>query len=121
GFLQIEPYARALFQRYAELNRSTERDDVEKATEFRIRRQELLRDPRKSITVIQGEAALATWFPSRAVMVEQIRHISRLISEGHAEIRILPLDREIRLIPITCFEIFDDSWVESETATTALR
>jgi transcriptional regulator with XRE-family HTH domain len=113
GILQTPDYARAIFARYAELQRSPR--DVEEAVRSRMRRQEALYDASKCFHLIMWEAALRALICPPSVLAAQLDRITGIIGMDTVRLGIIPLSAPLKIPPATAFWIYDDRQVIVET------
>ncbi|MFD3581227.1 helix-turn-helix domain-containing protein [Streptomyces sp. NPDC058683] len=109
GVLQTPDYARSIFTRYAELQRSPR--DTEEAVRSRIRRQEALYDSSKRFHLILWEAALHALICPPSVLMAQLDRLSGAIGLDTVELGIIPLSASLKIPPATTFWIYDDRQV----------
>jgi transcriptional regulator with XRE-family HTH domain len=113
GILQTPDYARSIFTRYAELQRSPR--DVEDAVRSRMRRQEALYDSSKRFHLIMWEAALRALVCPPAVLAAQLDRIVGIVGMDTVQLGIIPLSAPLKIPPATAFWIYDDRQVIVET------
>ncbi|MER5539698.1 helix-turn-helix domain-containing protein [Streptomyces mirabilis] len=90
GILQTPEYTRSIF-------RSSERphDDLERAVQFRMERQQILRQAEPpSLHAVIHEAALHVRFGGVTVMRRQLLHLIRVAELPHVTIQVLPFTAE---------------------------
>ncbi|MFD4525226.1 helix-turn-helix domain-containing protein [Streptomyces sp. NPDC058470] len=90
GVLQTPEYTRSIF-------RSSERphDDLERAVQFRMERQQILTQPEPpTLHAVIHEAALHVRFGGAAVMRRQLLHLIRMAELPHITIQVLPFTAE---------------------------
>lgn len=109
GILQTPDYARSIFTRYAELQRSPR--DTEQAVCSRMRRQEALYDSAKRFHLILWEAALHAEICPPAVLAAQLDRLTGVIGLSTVELGIIPLSAALRPPPATGFWIYEDGQV----------
>ncbi|MET7477629.1 helix-turn-helix transcriptional regulator [Streptomyces sp. NPDC005648] len=109
GILQTPDYARSIFTRYAELQRSPR--DTEEAVRSRIKRQEALYDSSKQFHLILWEAALRALICPPSVLGAQLDRLSGAIGLDTVELGIIPLSASLKIPPATAFWIYDDRQV----------
>ncbi|MET3986746.1 helix-turn-helix transcriptional regulator [Streptomyces sp. PvR034] len=113
GIFQTPDYARSIFTRYAELQRSPR--DTEDAVRSRIRRQAALYDPTKHFHLLMWEAALHARICPPPVLAAQLDRLLSVIGLDTVELGIVPLDAALAIPPATGFWIYDDRQVIVET------
>jgi transcriptional regulator with XRE-family HTH domain len=109
GILQTPDYARSIFTRYAELQRSPR--DTEEAVRSRIKRQEALYDPAKQFHLILWEAALRALICPPSVLGAQLDRLSGAIGLDTVRLGIVPLSASLKIPPATAFWIYDERQV----------
>lgn len=113
GILQTPDYARSIFRRYADLQRSPR--DTEEAVRSRMRRQEVLYDSAKCFHLILWEAALRVLACPPSVLAAQLDRLAGVIGLDTVELGIIPLSASLKIPPATAFWIYDDREVIVET------
>ncbi|WNZ12183.1 helix-turn-helix transcriptional regulator [Streptomyces sp. 11x1] len=113
GILQTADYARSVFTRYAELQRSPR--DTEDAVRARLRRQELLYDGTKRFNILIGETALRALICPPAVLAAQLDRLAGLVGLDTVALGIIPLTASLKIPPTGGFWIHDDRLVMVET------
>ncbi|MFZ4264352.1 helix-turn-helix domain-containing protein [Streptomyces arboris] len=109
GILQTPDYARAIFTRYAELQRSPR--DTEEAVRSRMERQQELYDSSKRFHLIMWEAALRALVCPPSVLMAQLDRLSGAIGLDTMELGIIPLTASFKIPPATAFWVYDDRQV----------
>ncbi|MFJ8788464.1 helix-turn-helix domain-containing protein [Streptomyces sp. NPDC102462] len=109
GILQTPDYARSIFTRYAELQRSPR--DTEEAVRSRLKRQEALYDSSKRFHLILWEAALHALFCPPSVLAAQLDRLAGAVGLDTVELGIIPLSASLKIPPATAFWIYDDRQV----------
>ncbi|SMF64600.1 helix-turn-helix transcriptional regulator [Streptomyces sp. Amel2xC10] len=109
GILQTPDYARHIFTRYADLQRTPR--DTEDAVRSRMRRQEALYDPAKRFYLLLWEPALHTLVCPPAVLAAQLDRLAGTIGLDTVELGIIPLSASVRIPPATAFWLYDDRQV----------
>lgn len=90
GLLQTEAYARAVIG----LGQVVRPDDVKERVALRMRRQQLLDDPRgPDYWVVLDEAVLRRTMVDAAVMREQLDHLLNAIKRPRLTVQVAPFDR----------------------------
>ncbi|MFA1537889.1 helix-turn-helix domain-containing protein [Actinomadura monticuli] len=94
GLLQTEGYARCLILGWAEIVPAPEAI-IERDLQVRLKRQELLREPRSlRLSVILDEAVLLHRIGDAKIMRGQLERLVELAALPNMELRILPLDAD---------------------------
>lgn len=106
GLLQTPAYARSVFTAAARLNDSEE--DVDAAVAARMRRQEILYDESKRISMLVCEAALRSSVASAATMAGQLDRLVAASNMPHIRFGIVPLNRTLPFVPVHGFWLLDD-------------
>jgi len=125
GILQTPDYARSIFTRYAELQRSPR--DTEEAVRSRMKRQEALYGPSKHFHLIMWEAALHALICPPSVLAAQLDRLAGAVGLDTVELGIIPLSASLKIPPATAFWIYDDRrvivenwhaelWIDDETS-----
>ncbi|MER5742932.1 helix-turn-helix transcriptional regulator [Streptomyces sp. NPDC002225] len=109
GILQTPDYARSIFTRYTELQRT--RSDTEEAVRSRMKRQEELYDSSKRFHLVLWEAALHALICPPSVLAAQLDRLVGVIGLDTVELGIVPLSAQLRIPPATAFWIYDDCQV----------
>ncbi|MEU2616606.1 helix-turn-helix transcriptional regulator [Streptomyces sp. NPDC007157] len=109
GILQTPDYARSIFTRYAELQRSPR--DTEEAVRSRMKRQEALYDSSKRFHLVLWEAALRALICPPSVLAAQLDRLSGAVGLDTVELGIVPLSASLKIPPATAFWIYDDRQV----------
>ncbi|MCF6473256.1 helix-turn-helix transcriptional regulator [Nonomuraea sp. MG754425] len=109
GILQTPDYARSIFARYAELQRSPR--DVEEAVRSRMKRQEALYDSSKRFHLIMWEAALRALICPPSVLAAQLDRLVGSIGLDTVRLGIIPFSAPLKIPPSTAFWIYDDRQV----------
>lgn len=106
GILQTPDYARSIFTRYAELQRSPR--DTEEAVLSRMKRQEALYDSSKRFHLLLWEAALHALICPPSVLAAQLDRLAGAVGLETVELGIIPLSASLKIPPATAFWIYDD-------------
>ncbi|MGW6744705.1 helix-turn-helix domain-containing protein [Streptomyces sp. NPDC055025] len=125
GILQTPDYARSIFTRYAELQRSPR--DTEEAVRSRMKRQGALYDSSKRFHLILWEAALRALICPPSVLAAQLDRLAGAVGLDTVELGIIPLSASLKVPPSTAFWIYDDRqvivenwhaelWIDDETS-----
>ncbi|WP_330349555.1 helix-turn-helix domain-containing protein [Streptomyces sp. NBC_00582] len=109
GILQTADYARHIFTRYAELQRTPR--DAEEAVRSRMKRQEALYDASKKFHLLLWEPALHTLVCPPAVLTAQLDRLAGTIGLDTVELGIIPLSASVKIPPATAFWLYDDRQV----------
>jgi transcriptional regulator with XRE-family HTH domain len=109
GILQTPDYARHIFTRYAELQRTPR--DTEEAVRSRIRRQDALYDSAKKFHLLLWEPALHALVCPPSVLVAQLDRLAGTIGLDTVELGIIPLSASVKIPPASAFWLYDDRQV----------
>ncbi|MFP3987102.1 Scr1 family TA system antitoxin-like transcriptional regulator [Streptomyces sp. E11-3] len=113
GILQTADYARSIFTRYAELQRS--RRDTEDAVRARLRRQEMLYDSGKRFKILVGETALRSLICSPSALAAQLDRLAGIIGIDTVQLGVIPFSASLKIPPVGGFWIHDERLVTVET------
>lgn len=119
GLLQTPEYARHMFTRTTDLQRTP--PDIEGGVRARIHRQQLLYEPDREFRFILWEAALRVLFCPPHVMAGQLDRLAGLIGMDTLSVGIVPLGSSLSVVPSHAFWIFDERLVRIETISAELR
>lgn len=119
GILQTPDYARSVFTRFTELQRSPR--DIEEAVASRMKRQEALYDSTKRFQIVLWEAALHALICPPSVLAAQLDRLAGVIGLTTVELGIVPLSAPLKLPPAVGFWIYDDQQVIVENWHAELR
>lgn len=106
GLLQTPDYARAVLVAGQELH-GTPRD-TEEAIRTRMRRQEVLYDPDKEISILVSEAALRNPICSPRVMISVLDRMQGVLGIANVRLGIIPLGVQLAAVPMHGYVIVDD-------------
>ncbi|MFC5249823.1 helix-turn-helix domain-containing protein [Streptomyces nigrescens] len=119
GVLQTPDYARHIFSRYAELQRSPK--DTEDAVRARMKRQQGLYDHRRKYHLLMWEPVLYTLICPPSVLAGQLDRIAGAIGLDTVELGIVPLTAAVKVPPASGFSIHDERLAVVETWHAGLR
>lgn len=117
AWLQTRDYATAILARCIEFIGGT--DDLDDAVNSRIRRQQVLHDPKHHFHLLLDQAALYTRVGDEAVRVGQLEHLLEVITWPRVTLGIVPLEREFVYV-IPSFTMFDRHTIRVETVSAEL-
>lgn len=106
GLVQTPGYMRALF---AQPDLGLTPEQIDGAIEARLRRQAILQDSRRAITILHTEGALRWQIGGPAVMAEQLDHLAEL-ANGAGEsprIGIIPWTTTVDVATNSAFQVID--------------
>ncbi|MGP3926287.1 helix-turn-helix domain-containing protein [Streptomyces sp. 8N616] len=106
GMLQTADYARHVFIRYAELQKSAR--DTEDAVRARMKRQEWLYQPGKKFHIIMWEAALRALICPPSVLAAQLDRLAGVVGMDTVRLGIVPFGAPLKIPPADGFWIFDE-------------
>lgn len=109
GILQTPEYARAVFSRYADLQRSLR--DVDDAVRARMRRQEELYDPARRFEIVLWEAALHAMVCPPDVLAAQLDRLCGVVGMSNVHLGIVPFEARMAIPPGNGFWMYDDRLV----------
>lgn len=106
GLVQTAEYARAVFQLAADLHNTPH--DTEAAVRERIRRQDVLYHPDKTITILITESALLHPIASPAVMMAQIDRLATISELPNVHLGVIPIGAQLPTITLHGYMQIDD-------------
>lgn len=109
GMLQTAEYARAIFDRYTDLQQSVR--DVDAAVRSRLRRQEDLYVPGRTYDIVMWEAALHAAVCPPAVLAGQLDRLSGVLGLDTVRLGIVPFGAPMRIPPANAFWVYDERLV----------
>jgi transcriptional regulator with XRE-family HTH domain len=112
GILQTADYARHIFTRYAELQRSPR--DTEAAVRARLKRQELLYDAHKRFEILIGETALRSLICPPSILGAQLDRLAGLVGLDTVRLGVIPFSASLKLPPTGGFWVHDERLVMVE-------
>lgn len=117
GLVQTAAYARALLSLpCGPSSAGATADDIEPIVGERIKRQDVLYEPGKTISIVMGEAALRTRFGAVQTLLGQLDRLVAVIGLANVELGVIPFSTPLPVYPLTGFTIYDDA-VLIETLT----
>ena len=84
-------------------------DDADDAVRERVRRQEVLYDPSRTVEILVAEAALRNPICPPEVMRGQLDRLANLSGLGHVRPGIIPLDTQLPTITLHGYTTLDDT------------
>ncbi|MDT0542261.1 MULTISPECIES: helix-turn-helix transcriptional regulator [Streptomyces] len=112
GMLQTADYARAVFTRNAEFQRSPR--DTEAAVRARVQRQEALYDSGKRYRFLMWEGVLRALVCPPSVLAAQLDRLMSVIGLDTVEFGIVPFNAPLKIQPANGFWIYDERLVMAE-------
>jgi transcriptional regulator with XRE-family HTH domain len=106
GLLQTPAYARAVFELAADMHGT--HPDADEAARARVRRQDVLYDPSKSVEILIGESALRYPICPRDVLRAQIDRLINIAGLAHVRLGVIPLDSPLPTITLHGYGVLDD-------------
>jgi Domain of unknown function (DUF5753) len=91
--------------------------DIEQMVATRLRRQDVLSDPEKTVQIVILEAALYTRLSSPATMVGQLDRLLAVDGLPALELTIVPFTALVPVYPMSGFVLYDDQLVLVESLT----
>lgn len=107
GLVQTADYARAVFDLAAEMHHSPH--DTDEAVRERIRRQDVLYDPGKSVEILVAEAALRYPVCPPAEMRAQLDRLNNIAGLRHVRLGVIPLDTVLPTITMHGYLMLNDT------------
>ncbi|WP_149179654.1 helix-turn-helix transcriptional regulator [Streptomyces sp. TRM49041] len=112
GMLQTAEYARAVFDRHAELIQSPR--DTEDAVRARVQRQEGLYAPGRRYEILMWEGALRARVCPPSVLAAQYDRLLSVIGLDTVELGVIPFTAPLKIHPANGFWIYDERLVVVE-------
>lgn len=107
GLVQTADYARAVFTLAAHMHGTP--TDTDEAIRERIRRQDALYNPDKTVEILVSELALRYPICPGPVMRAQLDRLANLTGLAHVRLGIIPLDTVLPTITMHGYTILDDT------------
>lgn len=115
GLVQIPEYARHALTKHAAIHGGAQ--DITEAVQTRMRRQQILYEPGRTIELLTTEAALRHPGAPRDVMVAQLHRLLATVGMPGVRLGIIPMNVELPYPLTTDFWIVDDVvMIETPTA-----
>jgi hypothetical protein len=110
GLLQTPGYASEVLHLPGGPAETTAEDEIARMIAARLRRQAILYEPAREVTLLMGEAALRTQLADPGVMRDQLGHIARLAETvpRNVTIGIVPFARRWPLFTLTGWRLVND-------------
>lgn len=123
GLVQTAAYAREVLTRSCGPAASgVAAEEIEAIVGKRMERQQILYDPRQTIRLIMGEAALHTRFGPTETLIGQLDRLTALTGYSGVDIGVVPFTAPMPIFPLTNFLLYDDHvLIESITAQQRLH
>jgi transcriptional regulator with XRE-family HTH domain len=118
GLVQTPDYARRIFEHNAALHGYAQ--DIDDAVEIRMRRQQVLYESRQRLHLVVTEGALRHTTVTPSVMRAQLDRLISVSTLANVVLGVIPLDRQLDILPLHGFMIYDDATVRVETVTAEL-
>jgi len=103
GLVQTEHYARHVIQAAGEDSPLR----IERAVRARMRRQRVLHDSHKDVSIIVTESALLSRIAPADVQTEQVKHLRHLASSGEVRLGIISQSAPLALVLPPAFYLLD--------------
>jgi hypothetical protein len=118
GLVQTAGYAREVLSLpCGPSSRGVSAEEIEDLVAERIKRQDVLYEPGKTIRLLMGEAALHVRFGRPETMMGQLDRLATVAGLAHVELGVVPFTTPFPIYPLTGFTLYDDSvLIESITA-----
>ncbi|WP_330232357.1 helix-turn-helix transcriptional regulator [Nocardia sp. NBC_00508] len=117
GLLQTEPYARAILSTCIDFVGGV--DDIDRAVQARLARQQILHHGIHRVTVLLGEQALYTTVGDDQVMRTQLEHLLGVMALPRLSLGIIARTAHF-IYTTTCFVLLDTRMAEIETISAGL-
>lgn len=117
GLVQTTAYARALLTSPLALAMDITEADADALVAERVRRQDILYQPGRTIEVILGEAALWNTPSTVDTLVGQLDRLISFAELPSLELGVVPRDVPMPIAPLASFAVYDDEFVLIETLT----
>jgi transcriptional regulator with XRE-family HTH domain len=116
GLLQTADYCRGVVSLPGGL-RAWGADDagIEAKVGARLRRQEILHDPRRRIQMVLGEAALRTRVVPPPVLAAQLGKLLSLLRLPAVEMGVIPFSQPVPAYTLGGFRVYDDDMITVES------
>jgi transcriptional regulator with XRE-family HTH domain len=110
GFVQTPAYAYEILHRPpGAIEAGANEEEIGRMVAARLRRQALLYEPGREITLVMTEAALRNRYVSRLTQHDQLLHLARLVETvTTARIGIVPFTADLPLVTLHGWAIRDD-------------
>jgi len=103
GLVQTEHYARHVIEAAGE--RSSHR--IERAVRARMRRQRVLHDRQKAVSVVVTESALLARIAPADVLADQVRHLRHLAASNQVRLGLVSQSAPLAVVPPPAFYLLD--------------
>ncbi|MGH3929225.1 MAG: helix-turn-helix domain-containing protein [Pseudonocardiaceae bacterium] len=117
GLLQTAAYARALLTSPLASAMDISVADADALVAERVKRQNILYQPGRTIQIILGEAALWNTPGTGDILLGQLDRLISFADLPSLELGVLPRDVPMPIAPLACFAVYDDDFVLAETLT----
>jgi transcriptional regulator with XRE-family HTH domain len=117
GLVQTAAYARALLTSPLAHAMDITEADADALVAERVKRQDILYQPGRTIEVILGEAALWNTPGTVAVLQGQLDRLISFAELPSLELGLVPRDVPMPIAPLGCFAVYDNEFVLVETLT----
>ncbi|MGH3926005.1 MAG: helix-turn-helix domain-containing protein [Pseudonocardiaceae bacterium] len=117
GLLQTTAYARDLLNSPLTSAMDVTEAEVDALVAERVKRQNILYQPGRTIQIILGEAALWNTPGTGDILLGQLDRLISFADLPSLELGVLPRDVPMPIAPLACFAVYDDDFVLAETLT----
>ncbi|HEV2640466.1 MAG TPA: helix-turn-helix transcriptional regulator [Actinocrinis sp.] len=118
GLVQTPDYARRVFEHNSALHGFAQ--DIDDAVDIRMRRQQVLYESRQRLHLVMTEGALRHTTVTPHVMRAQLDRIISVSTLANVVLGVIPFDRQLPVLPLHGFMIYDEQTVRVETVTAEL-
>lgn len=117
GLVQTAAYARALLTSPLAAAMNITHADADALVAQRVKRQDILYQPGRTIEIIVGEAALSNTPSTGDVLVGQLDRLISFTELPSLQLGVVPREVPMPIAPLACFAVYDDDFVLVETLT----
>ncbi|MGH3865764.1 MAG: helix-turn-helix domain-containing protein [Pseudonocardiaceae bacterium] len=117
GLVQTTAYARALLTSPLATAMNITEADADALVAARVKRQDILYQPARTIEIMLGEAALWTIPSTVGILLGQLDRLLSFAELPSLTLGLVPHDAPMPIPPLTCFGIYDHEFVLIETLT----
>lgn len=117
GLVQTAAYARALLTSPLAAAMNITQADADALVAERVKRQDILYQPGRTIEIVVGEAALSNTPSTVDVLVGQLDRLISFAELPSLQLGVVPRHVPMPIAPLACFALYDDNFVLVETLT----
>lgn len=117
GLVQTAAYARALLTSPLASAMDITEGDADALVAERVKRQEILYQPGRTLHIVVGEAALWNTPGTVDTLLGQLDRLISFAGLPSLEFGVVPRDVPMPIAPLACFAVYDDEFVLVETLT----